>query len=230
MLLCIFLLDDAALRGILPPSLRARAQQRAPRPERAATAVATVLALVVVPIGVNRIWQNVERSNLPVLGTLTLIVSPFDIVNSYGLFAVMTTIRPEIVIEGSDDGVSWREYVFRYKPGPLSRPALWNIPHQPRLDWQMWFAALGSARESHWIESLMWHLLKGSPAVLGLLESNPFPGGAPRYVRAVLYDYEFADRTTHRQTGQWWVRRLEGRYFPQVKLTDFVRAADNMQP
>jgi predicted DCC family thiol-disulfide oxidoreductase YuxK len=100
MLLCIFLLDDAALRGILPPSLRARAQQRAPRPEHAATVVATVLALVVVPIGMNRIWQNVERSNLPVLGTLTLIVSPFDIVNSYGLFAVMTTIRPEIVIEG----------------------------------------------------------------------------------------------------------------------------------
>jgi len=229
MLLCIFLFDDAALRGIVPFSLRARAQRRSPRPQRAATAVATVVALLVVPVGVNRIWQSVERSNLPVLGTLTLIVSPFDIVNSYGLFAVMTTARPEIVIEGSSDGVSWREYVFRYKPGPLSRPALWNIPHQPRLDWQMWFAALGSARESHWIESLMWHLLKGSPSVLGLLESNPFPGGAPRYVRAVLYDYQFADRSTHRQTGQWWIRRLVGRYFPEVKLTDFVRAAPDTQ-
>jgi predicted DCC family thiol-disulfide oxidoreductase YuxK len=225
MLLCIFLWDDAALRRTLPLSLQARVQQRAPHPRRAATIVATLLTLLVVPIGVNRIWQTVEGANLPVLGTLTLLVSPFDIVNSYGLFAIMTTARPEIVIEGSDDGVNWREYVFRYKPGPLSRRPLWNIPHQPRLDWQMWFAALGSARESHWIESLVWQLLKGSPAVLGLLEENPFPGGAPRYIRAALYDYRFADLSTHQQTGQWWVRRLQGEYFPEVKLSDFVRPA-----
>jgi hypothetical protein len=138
----------------------------------------------------------------------------------------MTTTRPEIMIEGSTDGRVWREYVFRYKPGPLFRPALWNIPHQPRLDWQMWFASLGSVRENPWIVSLMRRLLEGSPSVLALLDSNPFADGPPKYVRAQLYDYRFADRRTHIVTGQWWVRRPEGLYFPQVSLADFGRAAD----
>jgi hypothetical protein len=146
------------------------------------------------------------------------------IVNPYGLFAIMTTTRPEIVIEGSADGEVWREYVFRYKPGPLARPALWNIPHQPRLDWQMWFAALGSLRDNPWIESLMRRLLEGSPTVLALLDAAPFADRPPKYVRAQLYDYHFANQRTHLKTGEWWVRRPEGLYFPQVSLADFESA------
>jgi predicted DCC family thiol-disulfide oxidoreductase YuxK len=225
MLLCIFLFDDAALRRIVPQGLGSRVHPRAPRPGRTATIVAAVLAFIIVPVGFNRIVQTVAHRNLPVLGFVTALVTPFDIVNGYGLFAIMTTERPEIVIEGSNDGSTWREYVFRYKPGPLSRPPPWNIPHQPRLDWQMWFAALGSARESHWVESLMWHLLKGSPAVLALLQSSPF-ATPPRYVRAELYEYRFADRRTREATGQWWVRRAEGLWFPKVQLSDFGRAPD----
>jgi predicted DCC family thiol-disulfide oxidoreductase YuxK len=224
MLLCIFLFDDAALRSLIPQWLELRMRSRALLPGRAATLIAAALALIVVPVGVNRIWQTLARSDLPVLGALTRIVSPLDIVNPYGLFAVMTIARPEIVIEGSPDGQIWREYVFRFKPGPLSRPARWNIPHQPRLDWQMWFAALGSVRENPWVVGLMRRLLEGSPPVLALLDSNPFADGRPKYVRAQLYDYRFADRGTFALTGQWWVRRLEGPYFPQVGLADFERA------
>jgi predicted DCC family thiol-disulfide oxidoreductase YuxK len=225
MLLCVFLFDDAALRGVIPRRLDSWAQGHAPLPGRRATAIAAVLALVLVPVGVNRIWETVRRSDLPGLGAFTRAVSPFLIVNPYGLFAVMTTTRPEIVIEGSADGQLWREYVFRYKPGPVSRPPLWNIPHQPRLDWQMWFAALGSIRDNPWIISLMERLLEGSPPVLGLLDSNPFPGSVPKYVRAQLYDYRFADARTHALTGAWWVRRPQGWYFPQVSLSDFRRTA-----
>ena len=221
MLLCVFLFDDAALRRGTGPRLETLAQRRMRLPGRAATLIATMLAVIVVPVGLNRIWQTLLRTDLPVLGALSRVVSPLSIVNPYGLFAVMTTSRPEIVIEGSVDGKEWREYVFRYKPGPPSRPPLWNIPHQPRLDWQMWFAALGSARENPWIVMLMWRLLEGSPPVLALLESNPFIGGPPKYVRGRLYDYRFTDRRTHLQTGQWWVRRLEGLYFPQVSTADF---------
>jgi predicted DCC family thiol-disulfide oxidoreductase YuxK len=226
MLLCIFLFDDAALRRLIPRRLELPMQSRALLPSRAATVIAVVLALIVVPVGLNRIWQTLARRDLPVLGALTQIVSPLNIVNPYGLFAVMTITRPEIVIEGSADGQVWREYVFRYKPGPLSRPARWNIPHQPRLDWQMWFAALGSVRESPWIVGLMWRLLEGSPPVVALLDSNPFADGRPKYVRAQLYDYRLADRSAHALTGQWWIRRLEGSYFPQVSLASFERAAD----
>lgn len=221
MLLCIFLFDDAALCRVIPRRLQSRAERRAPQPGRRATVTACVLALIVVPVGLNRIAQTMMRTDLPGLGILSRAVSPFLIVNPYGLFAVMTTTRPEIVIEGSADGRDWREYVFRYKPGPVSRPARWNIPHQPRLDWQMWFAALGSIRDNPWIINLMLRLLQGSPPVLGLLESNPFAGGVPRYVRAQLYDYRFADRRTHALTGEWWVRSPQGLYFPEVSLADF---------
>jgi hypothetical protein len=106
----------------------------------------------------------------------------------------------------------------------VSRPPLWNIPHQPRLDWQMWFAALGGAAENPWFQSLMLRLLESSPPVLALLDSNPFPDRPPKFVRAKLYDYRFADQSMHAATGQWWVRRLQGCYFPQVSLADFAPA------
>jgi predicted DCC family thiol-disulfide oxidoreductase YuxK len=221
MLLCVFLFDDAALSRMIPRQWVLRGQRHAPHLTRTATLTATALALIVVPLGVNRISQTLWRTDLPVVGALAQAVSPWFIVNPYGLFAVMTTTRPEIVIEGSADGAVWREYVFRYKPGPLSRPALWNIPHQPRLDWQMWFAALGSVRENPWIIGLMWRLLEGSPSVLALLDSNPFAEGPPKYVRAQLYDYRFADRRTRALTHQWWVRRQQGLYFPRVSVADF---------
>ena len=224
MLLCVFLFDDAALRRVIPCRLKSWAQSRAPLPSRKATVIAAVLALILVPVGLNRIWETFMRSDLPVLGALTSAVSPFLIVNPYGLFAVMTTSRPEIVIEGSADGQDWREYIFRYKPGPLSRPPLWNIPHQPRLDWQMWFAALGSIRGNPWIINLMARLLEGSPPVLALFDSNPFAGAPPKYVRAQLYDYGFTDGRTHARTGEWWTRRREGLYFPQISLADFQGA------
>jgi hypothetical protein len=126
------------------------------------------------------------------------------------------------VIEGSADGQTWREYVFRYKPGPLARPASWNIPHQPRLDWQMWFAALGGAEANPWFQNLLLRLLEGSPPVLALLDSNPFPDRPPKVIRATLYDYRFADRSVHAATGDWWVRRFDGLYFPETSLADFA--------
>ena len=123
--------------------------------------------------------------------TVMSAVAPFEIINTYGLFAVMTTSRPEIVIEGSADGVTWLAYEFKYKPGELTRRPAWVEPYQPRLDWQMWFAALGDYQSDPWTVQLMAKLLDGSPAVLVLFGKNPFPGSPPRYVRALLYEYRF---------------------------------------
>jgi hypothetical protein len=91
----------------------------------------------------------------------------------------------------------------------------------------MWFAALGTVRDNPWTANLMWCLLKGRPPVLALLDSNPFAGGPPKYVRAQLYDYHFADRRTLLKTGEWWVRWPMGLYFPQVSLNDFRRLASD---
>jgi len=138
----------------------------------------------------------------------------FRSINGYGLFRVMTTTRREIVIEGSDDGATWRAYEFRYKPGdPLRRPGFVE-PHQPRLDWQMWFASLAPYEGTFWFQEFLTRLLQGSPAVLGLLQANPFPDHPPKYVRAVLYDYHFTTAAERRATGRWWTRTYVGPYSP----------------
>lgn len=141
-------------------------------------------------------------------------------INPYGLFAVMTTERPEIIIEGSNDAVTWREYRFRYKPDALDRAPRWAAPHQPRLDWQLWFAALSPAPP--WFAHLLHRLLEGSPDVLALFAGNPFPEQPPKYVRALLYEYHFTDRATRRRTGAWWRRELLGMYVPPVELRDLA--------
>src|SRR5204863_892201 len=143
---------------------------------------------------------------------------PLYLTSSYGLFAVMTTERHEIVIEGSNDGSTWREYEFRFKPGDVHRAPAWVAPHQPRLDWQMWFAALGSYRSNPWFVNFVFRLLEGSPDVLALLDRNPFPDAPPRYIRAPIYDYTFTDRQTRRATGAWWRREPRGTYLRAVSL------------
>ncbi len=145
-------------------------------------------------------------------------IEPFRSVNPYGLFSVMTTSRMEIIIEGSKDGQAWLPYEFKYKPGDVTRRPRFIAPHQPRLDWQMWFAALGSARQNPWLVNCCIRLLQGSPEVLGLLERNPFPGAPPKYIRAELYEYHFTNFAERRAGGAWWRRELQGDYLPVISL------------
>jgi hypothetical protein len=133
-------------------------------------------------------------------------VAPLRSFNGYGLFAVMTRERPEIVIEGSDDGVTWLPYPFAAKPGDPARRPGFVAPYQPRLDWQLWFAALDYPRRDPWVSNLCVRLLEGSPEVTALFAANPFPGRPPRQIRAVLYDYTFTSRATRSATGRWWNR------------------------
>jgi hypothetical protein len=153
-------------------------------------------------------------------------LAPLRSFNNYGLFAVMTTSRPEIIIQGSEDGVTWKEYEFKYKPGDLKRRPGFVAPHQPRLDWQMWFAALGRYEQNPWLVNFCVRLLEGSPDVLALLGHNPFPGKPPRYIRAVVYDYHFTDWATRRKTGAWWRRDLLGLYMPVLSASDAKSGAE----
>jgi hypothetical protein len=181
-----------------------------------------VLAVAVVIVLVSG-FQTLEAFGVPSpqpVRALTGGIAPFGVTRRYGLFAVMTTTRPEIIIEGSNDGQTWTEYAFRYKPGDVRRPPAWAQPHQPRVDWQIWFAALGRAQDNPWFGNLLARLLEGSPDVLALLDRNPFPDRPPRYVRAVLYAYTFTDLPTLMTTGEWWRRELSGLYFPVISLDD----------
>lgn len=222
----LWLLDDAALRHVLP--LEAEAPAR-PRPWWR-TALSAVVAAPVVALGASEVlrrfdwWPRRSERVLGALGWLESQARPLRSVNPYGLFSVMTVERPEILIEGSDDGEHWKEYPFRYKVGALERPPRLVAPHQPRLDWQMWFAALGAP--TGWFLALMGRLLEGSPEVLKLLESNPFPAQPPRMVRAVLYDYKMSDLEERRRTGTWWKRERLGLYVPPLALAPGPRPSD----
>jgi hypothetical protein len=142
---------------------------------------------------------------------------PFRIANQFGLFAVMTPDRYEIEFQGSPDGQTWTAYSFRYKPQDVSTPPGIYAPYQPRFDWNLWFASLGSWREYPFVLNTEERLLAGSPDVLALFAKNPFPNQAPLQVRAVLWQYWFTDMVTKRATGQWWRRQLLGLYSPTLE-------------
>jgi hypothetical protein len=177
------------------------------------------VALIIFACGLAQIADLLYIQWIPPTASRLLAdLEPLRIVNGYGLFAIMTTSRPEIIIEGSNDGETWLDYEFKFKPGDLRRAPRWVEPFHPRLDWQMWFAALGDYRSSPWFTHLILRLLEGSPPVLALFERNPFPRSPPKYLRAVVYDYSFTPWSERRTQGEWWHRRLVGDYFPTVTL------------
>ena len=145
-------------------------------------------------------------------------IRPFHIFNSYGLFAVMTTSRPEIIILGSNDKENWLPYEFKWKPGNLEKAPEFVAPHQPRLDWQMWFAALSNYKRNPWLIHFMTRLLQGSPAVIALLENNPFSDDPPKYIQAVVYEYQFTSSEIRNLDNSWWTRNLLHPYTPILKL------------
>ncbi len=144
---------------------------------------------------------------------LLSVVRRFDTVNKYGAFAVMTTTRPEIVLEGSADGVTWVAYEFPWKPGALDRRPGFVAPWQPRLDWQMWFAALGNCESNPWVLSLQQRLLENAAPVVALFETTP--PFTPKFLRTREFEYRFAPLG---ERGVWWVRTETGPYCPAVTL------------
>ncbi|MBL4868825.1 MAG: lipase maturation factor family protein [Pseudomonadales bacterium] len=146
-----------------------------------------------------------------------MFVRQLHIVNSYGPFAVMTKTRLEIEIQGSNDGVTWQTYEFKHKPGQLDRMPTWVAPHQPRLDWHMWFAALGDINNNIWLQKLIHRLLQGTPEVHGLFKTVPFIDRPPKMIRSQLYHYQFTDF----DENGWWRRELIGSYSRPATLEDF---------
>jgi hypothetical protein len=220
--LCVLLLDDDVLRRVMPKKLSVRLQCPASTPvqRRYRRIGASVLAYLFVLLSLLQMARVMDRGFQPpgLLRPVAQALEPLRLVNPYGLFAVMTTVRPEIVIEGSRDGNLWLPYEFRYKPGDLAKAPRWVAPHQPRLDWQMWFAAMGPPYQSPWTGNLAVRLLQGSPEVLSLFEKNPFPGTPPKYLRATLYQYTFTRSEGGKTPREWWKREELGPYFPRMSL------------
>ena len=156
------------------------------------------MPFVRVPPAIVRIARPIERA-----------IDPYRSINAYHLFASMTLVRREPIIEGTADGTTWVPYAFRYKPGPVDRPPPFVAPHQPRVDFQLWFLFLGH-RSGGYVETLLDRLLHDPDTVMSLFVENPFPEAPPVAVRIAAYRYRFSDRATRAETGAWWTRELEG--------------------
>jgi len=180
-------------------------------------------------------WMSIRplRNMLSPYQVMNTSYNPLHLVGTYGAFGGITRVRFEVIVEGTDEAVvtastQWREYEFKGKPGATGRVPPQIAPYHLRLDWLMWFAAMGSYEENPWFVHFMGKLLEGDAATLSLLRSNPFPGAPPRYVRAELYEYHFTSPAERARTGQWWRRELVRPYFPVVSMRNasFRRALE----
>src|SRR3989449_2008182 len=187
--------------------------------------VSVMLCWIFYSTTVQLIWMLSPRLPLPTAPVSAL--EPFRIANQYGLFAVMTRGRYEIEFQGSQDRQNWDRqnqdrqnwvaYPFRYKPQDPSKPPGIYAPYQPRFDWNLWFASLGSWREYPLVPNTEVRLLENDAGVLALFAGNPFPRQPPTQVRAVLWQYWFTTMAEKRQTGMWWHRQLVGLYAPTLQ-------------
>jgi hypothetical protein len=233
----ILLLDDRFLARFLPRRLREEAPP--PSTEQPSPVAAPVAAPDAPPIAASwrhdvRLWVQAFWLTWVFYATMALLalmvfpqapfprypiqlLEPFRIANDFGLFAVMTRERYEIEFQGSQDGQTWTPYPFRYKPQDIHAAPRIYAPYQPRFDWNLWFASLGSWRENTFVLQVEKRLLTGEPDVLALFAGNPFPGQPPHQVRAVLSQYWFSDWQEKRQQGIWWRREQLGLYAPTLE-------------
>ncbi len=212
LVLYLSLLDDHTLAKVLPRSISTipvthhAETHRVPRPlHYVLGATISILALL---SGLSFVREIVRPTPMPAwTNTAMEWIAPIRSINSYGLFRTMTTERPEIIMEGSLDGTEWREYTFKWKPGNQTQPPTFMQPYMPRLDWQMWFAALSPQDNAHWLFSLAEHVLEDNTTILALLGRDPFPDRPPRFVRFLMYRYRFST-PQEEIDGRWWDREL----------------------
>jgi hypothetical protein len=213
-LLCLFLFEDRDFDNRIPAKLVTKIGMIRATPGKFANVIASAwTSLVLLTCATNIGLFHTQQKFPALLTSLVRYSSIFSIVNNYGPFAIMTKERPEIIVQGSNDGIEWKTYKFNYKPVDLEQPLRWNIPHQPRLDWQMWFAALQPPSKVSWFNNFMVRLQQGSPSVLSLLDHNPFPNKSPQYVRALLYRYTYSTYQQRKKTGNIWQRQ----YLNEIK-------------
>jgi hypothetical protein len=225
----VLLLDDRFLVRLVPERWRAKAAATIPHKEpphwreairRYASPLKLAFSVVMLSwifyaTSAELLWMFFRQ--LPFPASPVAALEPFRVANQYGLFAVMTRGRYEIEFQGSNDGQNWTAYPFRNKPQALNEPPRIYAPHQPRFDWNLWFASLGSWREYTIVPNTEIRLLSNQKDVLALFAANPFSQRPPQYIRAVLWQYWFTTLQEKRSTGMWWRRELLGLYAPTLE-------------
>jgi len=188
--------------------------------------VAIALSILIVYLSAAPVLNLVSGRQL-----MNYSYDPLDLVNTYGAFGTVGRERDEIIFEGTDDSVitgdtKWKKYEFKAKPGDPNRRPPFVAPYQPRIDWQIWFAAMASPGEYPWTLHFAWKLLHNDPGTLSLLANNPFPNAPPHYIRARLYRYRFTP------IGQkaWWNSEPISEWLPALSTdnSEFRRLLEAM--
>jgi hypothetical protein len=220
--------DDSFLGRFLPRSIVRRAQRAAQnsQPSRVNNGIAVALTIMVIWLSIPTVLNLASGRQL-----MNYSYDPLDLVNTYGAFGTIGRERDEIIFEGTDDALitgetKWKEYEFKAKPGDPNRRPPFVAPYQPRIDWQIWFAAMSSPAEYPWTLHFVWKLLHNDRGTLSLIANNPFPDAPPHYIRARLYRYRFApigDKA-------WWKREPVGEWLPVLSADNpqFLRLLESM--
>jgi hypothetical protein len=215
--LCVPALDDRVLGRLLPLRLEGGPPGAPWRRAVLVAAVGPIAALSALSAWTELAYTSAAAGGTPMVprwGTALLgWVAPLRSFNGYGLFRIMTTERPELVMEASVDSTHWLPWDLRYKPGAVNRAPGFVEPYHPRLDWQLWFVALDPMRGIPLLQTLSTRLRAGTPAVAALVGPSPFPRATPRFIRFAYYEYRFTTWSERRKTGAWWARELRG-YLP----------------
>lgn len=228
---CITLLDDAFWRGLVRGAAQWIRRKGDVPASRTSPLRSFAVGMAAVPIlilsAIQLVTPLVSPDGWPERAdTVVALFEPFHIINTYETFALAPEQRPEIIIEGSMDGQTWKPYEFRAKTGDLQKAPLWLQPGLSRLDTRMRLAAMTEVSANPWIVALMSRLLEGSPEVLTLLGDNPFPLAPPRHIRAVRYVYTFNNAETAFREGRWWHREAVGLYAPQMSRPVYFEMAE----
>ena len=215
-ILCLFLFDDRAIRSVLPASLCSWLPGQ--------KQLATIPHLLRIPsyafASVILLTSTIQLSEMASgsrvsgnAGRVLDYIQRWSLANPYHVFPTVNRQRIELLIEGTSDGRTWLPYRFKYKPGELDKPLYVVIPHQPRLDWMIWFVPINEVFVG-WFENFLAGLLDNSPQVTGLLENNPFPQTPPIAIRVQAFEYRFTNFEEREISGHWWTRRYLGPFEP----------------
>ncbi|MCW9012182.1 MAG: lipase maturation factor family protein [Gammaproteobacteria bacterium] len=212
--LCLFLLDDKIIQKIIPTKINIKPVPSAGTKHKI---ILPVVAVMIIVTSVSVFGEMATGKKLPnAVAQSTMVIRMWGIGHMFHVFPNMQTERHELQIQGSYDGVEWKNYTFKYKPAAMDEAPVFVLPHQPRLDWMIWFVPPQHWEMNVWFDRFLMRLRQGSPDVIGLLKKNPFPMMPPAFLRVRVFRYTFTSSEERAQTGNWWKREYLG-LFPYVR-------------
>jgi len=214
--------DDGFWSKILPRALvnKAKVANQNAVPSRPMLTTARIVTALVVVLSIQPVLNMLSPNQI-----MNTSYDPLELVNTYGAFGSVGKERMNVVFEGTmdanpDSTANWQPYIYRGLPVALNKRPPQIAPYQLHLDWQMWFAAMDSPNDYPWTYTLIWKLLHNDSKAVNLFAKNPFQGKPPRYIRAVLYRYRFAQPGNPQ--GLWWNRERIGLWISPLSVKDTV--------